>query len=45
MAIAQQIFIVWPSDKDNVKLFLYFYVLVVYNMNLEMIPVVERALI
>lgn len=29
-AIDQQIFVAWPSDKDNVKLFIYLHVLVVY---------------
>ena len=45
MAIAHQIFIIRPSEKDNVKLFVYLHVLVIYSMHLEMIPLVERALI
>lgn len=43
MALKHQIFVVWPSDKDNVKLFIYLHVFVIYNLYLEMIPLVKRA--
>lgn len=43
MAIEHQIFVAWPSDKDNVKFFLYLCVFVIYNLHLEMIPLLKRA--
>lgn len=43
MALKHQIFVAWPSDKDNVKLFIYLRVFVIYNLHIEMIPLVKRA--
>lgn len=43
MAIAHQIFIIWPSDKDNVNIFIYLCVLIVCNMHCEMLPLVGKS--
>lgn len=45
MGIEHQVFIAWASDKDNVKLFIYLHVFVIYNLHLGMIPLVKRAII
>lgn len=41
VALKHQIFVVWTSDKDNIKLFIYLHVFVIYNLHLEMIPLVK----